>query len=221
MIQTGRHKLAAARGISRLAMLLLLAVAAAAGITAVLQLRGPAGRADAFACELELDKLQKLLPPGGEESLGNGRTVLSESGITCPSGGDLYVIVQDGKLVPVCGLHATDTALRTQINAEQALGQLRASVRISQLLEDSSQAMELKLNALPLTAQEVEELPGLVRGTASTGGYDGTVCFYRIAGGEISRFCYADPDHCAVWQNGIWMLDGKTVPTVDIGYPAG
>lgn len=211
MIHGILKKLTVRRGVNRLVLLLLLAVLAAAGLSLIPVMRASMGKAEYFACELELEKVNKMMPVGSEVTMKAAQAALQESGASCPSGGDYYIVhgANSADMKVVCGIHEPDTSLRTRLNADAAYGQAEELVRMGILLQQENDTAELTLNGATLVAHMVEDLPDIRRGTDSTYEYDGTVVFYRLSEEKINWFCYADENHCAVWEKTRgWSMDG-------------
>ena len=133
----------------------------------------------------------------------------------CPSGGNVYLIRDNNDIyVPVCGLHDDDTKLRVRLNASYARDALKEARRIA--LRDTGvepESVEITVNSKPLTCVRVLQEEDIHRGTSTTNGYKGIVCFYGLAGegsftqfkdveeGDICYFVYADENHCAIWRS--------------------
>ena len=132
----------------------------------------------------------------------------------CPSGGEVYLIRNDkGIYEPVCGLHDSDTKRRVRLNASRAKDLLEEGRRaILKEGGDEPDSVAVTLNGRQLECMRVMAKEKLRRGTGTTQGYKGTVCFYGLAGegefpvskkakaGEICYFIYADENHCAIWR---------------------
>ena len=85
--------------------------------------------------------------------------------------------------------------------------------------EDDPETLEITVNGRKLVCARVSEEEAIHRGTATTNGYKGIVCYYGIAGdftfsaktagkgmgtakeGEICYFLYADENYCAIWRS--------------------
>ena len=129
----------------------------------------------------------------------------------CPSGGTVYLVRNDqGIFEPICGLHDDDKKLRVRLNASRGKDLLGEALRLARRVEPvEPESVEIVLNGKQLECVRVDEEPPIYRGTATTNGYKGIVCFYGIAGqgsftgaraGEIVFFIYADEYYCAIWR---------------------
>lgn len=133
----------------------------------------------------------------------------------CPGGGNVYVVYDKDADMPwrlVCGLHGEDRKECCRLNAAHVLDLVREEIKKAADEGSVPESVEVRLNGEKLVAKLTEEETGLVRGTYSTTGYNGTVAFYGITGigkigasseageGEICYFSFADPDNCANWK---------------------
>lgn len=160
-----------------------------------------------------------------EDSLENAMKtldeVMPERPNLCPAGGTVYLIKNDlGIYEPICGLHETDRKLRVRLNASRGMELLREALKQARDADGvEPESVEIELNGKPLECVRVGEVLDLRRGTATTNGYKGIVCYYGLEGdgsfatgkvnsGDICYFVYADEDHAAVWhaKNG-WTGD--------------
>ena len=140
--------------------------------------------------------------------------VLPERPNICPAGGTVYLIKdENGIYKPICGLHDSDLKERCRLNASRVRDLLLAARerprRIGIAPEEES--FTISINGKDLVCQRVTEKVDLFRGTKTTVGFKGVVCFYGVAGsgdfenssakrGEICYFLYADEECCALWQ---------------------
>ena len=129
----------------------------------------------------------------------------------CPRHGNVYLIKdKHGIFEPVCGLHNSDAARRTRLNASYAgnvLEEARKNIMEKAKEGDPEpETIRIKVNNEPLECVYVTEEPNIRRGTSSTKGYDGIVAFYGTGEqNEINYFLYADENYCAVWhENEEW-----------------
>lgn len=134
----------------------------------------------------------------------------------CPAGGSVYIVPKGNSLLDwdvVCGLHCADSKLRTRLNADNVLEQLREALKREQDLGNPyPETLSFTLHGKPFTAVLVDEPTGLRRGTRTTADVEGIVAFYSIVGhsafgadsgmkdGQLWYFSYADEDHCANWS---------------------
>lgn len=143
----------------------------------------------------------------------------------CPTGGTVYFQREkDGEWKAVCGLHDSDHAKRTRLNASYVLRNLRQALLSAQRRGDAlPKELTVGLNGKELRCALVEKEAGIRRGTSTTKGYEdkGTVAFYGLSGlgsfadcseksgfvdGDgteapgICYFCFADEDNNAVWR---------------------
>lgn len=139
----------------------------------------------------------------------------------CPVHGNIYLIKdENGIYEPVCGLHDPDVKRRTRLNASYAEEMLATARRKSVPAgQHDPESIEITVNGKPLTCVHVTEEEVIHRGTATTNGYEGIVCYYGTAGdftfspktahkgmgsakeGEICYFVYADEHYCAIWRS--------------------
>ena len=133
----------------------------------------------------------------------------------CPAGGNVYLIRGANDIyVPVCGLHDDDAKLRVRLNASYAMDALKEARRIARRDTGAEpESVEITVNSKPLECVRVQAEEDIHRGTATTNGYKGIVCFYGLAGegsftsykdvaaGDICYFVYADENHCAIWRS--------------------
>ncbi|MBQ4381253.1 MAG: hypothetical protein II794_00780 [Oscillospiraceae bacterium] len=148
-----------------------------------------------------------------EESV---RAMMYKHNTTCPDGGDLYIIEDaEGRLTIVCGIHDHNDKERVTLNSARALKELqRAVLAAQQYGTPFPEKVTVTVNSIDYTALLVDEDPGLVRGTASTKGYEGTVILFSIVGhsdfgknsgleeGQVWFMTYAEPEECATWTYG-------------------
>lgn len=136
----------------------------------------------------------------------------------CPSGGTVYFLKgENGEWRAVCGMHDSDHAERTRLNASYVLKQVREKVRqaVSEGDPDegSPQEVTVELNGEKLACRLVSGETGIRRGTSTTDGYEGTVAFYGLEGsgsfagtgagqGEVCYFCFANEEYNADWRAG-------------------
>ena len=133
----------------------------------------------------------------------------------CPSGGTVYFLKQkDGEWKAVCGMHDSDHAERTRLNASYVLRQVREKVRYEKLGGNPfPKSVTVELNGEPLTCELVPEEVKLRRGTGTTQGYEdlGTVVYYGLEGygafqgtgvseGEVGYLCFANEEYNARWR---------------------
>lgn len=162
---------------------------------------------------LIIEYLGKFKEDSIEDAMKSLDEIMPERPNLCPAGGTVYLIKNDiGIYEPVCGLHETDRKLRVRLNASRGKDLLGEALRKARYDNKGAEpeSVEIRLNGKPLTCERVGEVLPLRRGTATTNGYKGIVCYYGIEGdgittgkvgrGEICYFVYADEDHAAVWR---------------------
>lgn len=216
-----KRKLLCDRGVTRLTLLLLIAVIALAVIIAIPIAQRYLARSEDAACALAIASAQRKIDEsevlaGGELSAEEARLAATQAvkdwDELCPSGGDCYLLPKQGGYTVVCALHTDDAKLRTRLNADRALTKLREALDAERLMGRAAP------ETVPVTVNG-EELPvlltwaetGLTRGTLSTSGYEGTVAFYMTDGADVVYFSYADEVHCANWSDGAgWTGDSFT-----------
>lgn len=134
----------------------------------------------------------------------------------CPDGGTVY-LVESGQEAPkytlICGLHDTDAARRTRLNADYTFSQIEDALRAARKAgEPAPTTVEVSLNGKIYTAQQTDAPVSIYRGTDQTDGYDGTVIYYGVAGagnfatfanteeGTPGYFLFADENTMVTWQ---------------------
>ena len=140
--------------------------------------------------------------------------VLPERPNICPAGGTVYLILgENGIYKPVCGLHDSDLKERTRLNAARVRDLLFAAREKPRKIgiDPEEENFKININGKDLKCQRVLERVQLFRGTRTTAGFEGVVCYYGVAGsgefkdssakkGTICYFLYADEECCALWQ---------------------
>lgn len=222
-----RCKLHSESGMSWLIAILLLAVIVLSITAMIPTYRRYQEQGKAVACATALDTARRQLASdfmvGGFE---NGKADEAKEFVSyvmngwddlCPDYGTVYIIrrTDDSPMDwdIVCGLHCSDKKLRTRLNADNVLEQLREALKKAQA--DGVQypeSLTYTLHGKKRTALLVDESTNLKRGTSTTEGYEGIVAFYSIVGhsdfgagkgkdGTLWYFSYADEDHCANWRS--------------------
>lgn len=162
---------------------------------------------------LIIEYLGKFKEDSVEDAMRTLDEVMPERPNLCPAGGTVYLVKNDlGIYEPICGLHETDRKLRVRLNASRGRELLEEALKDArEAAGEEPESVNITLNGKPLECVRVGERLDLRRGTATTNGYKGVVCFYGIEGdgsfstgkaepGEICYFVYADEDHAAVWR---------------------
>lgn len=216
------RKLQSRRGVNVLILILLVLVIALAVVITIPAIRSYELRGEGLACSVALKKAQDMLDA---QYMGKGTLTYDEAiavverskwdmDALCPAGGDYYVVEEPDrqqKYRVTCGLHESDTRLRTRLNASRAYALLEENLeeRARRGLEPTAADLEFTLNGKTVTVKRLEEDNGLRWGTGSSIDYEGTACFYSLTEeGEISWFVYADINHAAVWTlSGGWSGD--------------
>lgn len=136
----------------------------------------------------------------------------------CPDGGDVYIVPKANSPLDweiICGLHCSDSRLRTRLNAWNVREQLQEEL-LKQQTDGNPypETLPFTLHHREYIAQLVDEDVGLKRGTKTTMGMEkaGIVAFYSLVGhsdfgadsgmkdGKMWYFSFADEDHCANWS---------------------
>ena len=133
----------------------------------------------------------------------------------CPDGGNVYIVPKENSPLNwevVCGLHCSDSKLRTRLNAYNVREQLKEALLVSRNEGNPyPETLPFTLHSKKYEARLVDAPTGLKRGTRLTEGVKGVVAFYSVAGhsdfgadsgmkqGELWYFSFADEDHCANW----------------------
>lgn len=223
-----QEKLHSSRGISRLIAILLAAVIVMAIVCLIPIYQHYQTQAATLACATGLDTARRQLADKFMfDGFENGDAEDAKEWIAfvmngwddlCPDGGDVYIVHNEpGSALEwdvVCGLHCADKKLRTRLNSENVLQQLRDGLHREQLLDNPyPESLEFTLHHRQYTAYLVDEATNFKRGTDLTKDYEGIVAFYSIVGhsdfgadsglddGELWYFSYADENHCATWTN--------------------
>ena len=164
---------------------------------------------------LVLDMISRGQTVSLDEAAGQLVSTLPGRSGYCPSGGTVYFVRQkDGEWKAICGMHDDDYALRTRLNSNYVLRQLREQVKAEQRLGTPvPKKVTVDLNGKKLNCELVTREVNLRRGTATSRGYEdsGTVAFYGLEGngsfretgakkGEVAYFCFADEDYQAGWK---------------------
>ena len=223
-----RKKLNTRRGISRLVaimLVLILVLSIVCMIPVYLKYRHPA---KIIACGTALDTARRQLAGNfmfdGFEDRDVEKAkefvafVMNGWDDLCPDGGDVYIVPKGDSELDweiICGLHCSDSRLRTRLNAYNVREQLRnALIAEKNNGNPYPETLPFTLHHREYTAQLVDASSGLKRGTKTTMGMEkaGIVAFYSIVGhsdygadsgmkeGEIWYFSFADEDHCANWS---------------------
>lgn len=210
-------------GVTRAAAILLALIAVMLVIIAMPSFRVFEYRSEKMACEqamksardgLIIEYLSNWKAGTVEEAMVTLDQVMPARPNICPSGGTVYLLRGDnGIYEPVCGLHNDDKKLRVRLNASRARELLAQGLREQRwALRTEPESVEINLNGKSLECKRVQQEQYISRGTATTSGFEGTVCLYGIAGdgdftvsknarkGEICYFVYADENHCALWR---------------------
>ncbi len=209
-------------GVTRAAAVLLVLIGVMLVLIAIPGWKVYRYRAEKTACEqamksardgLIIEYLGRWDAGSVQEAMKTLDEVLPERANICPAGGTVYLVRGDnGIFEPVCGLHDSDKARRTRLNASRAKDLLAEALREARRdSEEEPESVEIQLNGKALECVRVQEEPYLRRGTRTTNGYEGVVAFYGLKGegdfaksagkkGEICFFVYADEDYCAIWH---------------------
>lgn len=219
-----KNKLTDRRGLSRAAGILIIIIAVllvAVGIPVYIHLQSVYREMDCMAAMKSAnDQLRIAWITSGEgldpdEAKQAVAKAMDGWDDLCPGGGTPHLAKFPDSECPykvVCGIHDSDTAERTRLNAEYVLDRLRYELKLSAARGvPYPETLTVNLNGKPLEAKATDKNTNIKRGTYSTPGYEGTVCFYAVKGaadfsggtnasdGTIFYFCYADDDHCASW----------------------
>ncbi len=179
-------------------------------------------RAEAYACNVAMKKAQDVLIA---EFLADPEMTLSEATVVvdrsklamdslCPADGDFYLLPEKGSWHIICGIHESNTKLRTRTNATRVFEMLEEQVNSA--VESGRRMLETtfiwQINGKPLEVIRLEGNNGLRRGTDYSIDFDGVVCFFSLnAEGRLHWFVYADANHAAVWKEGEdWSGDAYT-----------
>ena len=223
-----REKLNSERGISWLIaimLVLIIVLSITSMIPSYLKYREQAKR---LACGTAIDTARRQLASNfmfngfendsAEEAKKFVAYVMNGWDDLCPDGGDIYIVPKANSPLDweiVCGLHCSDSKLRTRLNAWNVRDQLEEAL-LKQQNEDNPypETLDFTLHHRKYSALLVDEDVGLKRGTRTTMGMEkaGIVAFYSLVGhsdfgadcgmkdGKLWYFAFADEDHCANWN---------------------
>ena len=153
-----------------------------------------------------------------------------------PGRGDVYIVPKADSPLDweiICGLHCSDSRLRTRLNAYNVREQLREALLIERNKGNPfPESLPYTLHSKPHTALLTDADVGLKRGTRLTEGQEGIVAYYSVVGhsgfgadagmkeGEMWYFTFADEDHCANWSyHDEWTGDSyRNVTGTDYQY---
>lgn len=222
-----RGKLNSARGISYLVAIMLALIAILSIVVMIPTYQKYQNQGKNLACYTAIDTARRqLIAEFMLEGFEDGKAEEAKAFVTyvmngwddlCPDGGDVYIVPKagaGGSWEIICGLHCSDSRLRTRLNAWNVREQLRNALLKEQAKGNMyPETLPFALHHKEYTAELVDESTGLKRGTRTTMGRekDGIVAYYSIVGhsdygadsgmkeGEIWYFSFADEEHCANW----------------------
>lgn len=221
-----RSKLHSESGVSWLIAVLLVAVLVLSITAMIPTYRRYQEQGKAVACATALDTARRQLASdfmiGGfengkaDEAKGFVSKVMNGWDDLCPDYGTVYIFrrTDDSPMDwdIVCGLHCPDKKLRTRLNADFVLEQLKEALKKAQADGVTyPESLPYTLHGKTRTALLVDASTNLKRGTSTTEGYEGIVACYSIVGhsdygadkgkdGALWYFSYADEAHCANWS---------------------
>ena len=222
-----RFRLGERAGLTRLHGILLVLIVVMCVVITIPAVRSCNADGEAVACAAGLDTAQRRLAQDIIEGNSDQDALEAKEVVTvamngwddlCPGGGRVYLVRAKSGNMPfllVCGKHDSDKKRCTRLNSGYVLQQLQENLRRSRLLGEAfPKTLTFELNGERWTARLTDEEVPFRRGTSTTRGYEdkGTVAFYGIKGhsdfcagsavkdGEICYFSFADPQHCAMWQ---------------------
>lgn len=219
-MKTLRSKLTSTLGISRLVVIMLIAIGVMLVILAIPLWNSFSYDSARMACEqamksaqdgLIIDYLHKFESSSVKETQATLDEVMPGRENLCPAGGTVYLVEgSNGVYEPVCGLHDRDDKRRTRLNASYVYEHLedeRAKLKRRGLEEPES--ITIEVNGKPLEVVRLDEDPGIRYGTKAMLDYEGLIAFYGVdENGRLSFFIYADEDHCARWsRSSRWLGD--------------
>ncbi len=139
----------------------------------------------------------------------------------CPSGGSIYFQKEEnGVWKAVCGMHDSDHAKRTRLNASYVLKQVQEQVHAAQRKGNKyPEEVTVILNSTEIVCKLVTEETGIRRGTGTTHGYEGTVVFYGIAGhGTFKSNGTAGSEGGTKGNSGLLQVNAEGAPDGEICY---
>ncbi len=133
----------------------------------------------------------------------------------CPDGGSVYIVPKENSPLDweiICGLHCSDSKLRTRLNSYNVREQLKEALLRKQNEGDPyPETLPFTLHGKAYEAHLVDAPTNFKRGTRLTEDVEGIVAFYSLVGhsdfgadsgmkeGALWYFSFADEDHCANW----------------------
>jgi len=221
-----RSKLHSERGMNRLIAIMLVLVIVLAVITLIPSYKKYQDQGKRVACGVALDTARRQLASNFMlNGFENGSAEEAKKFVTfvmngwddlCPAGGSVYIVPKADSPLDweiICGLHCSDSRLRTRLNAYNVREQLKEALLIQKNQGNPyPESLRYTLHSKEHTAYLVDADAGLKRGTKLTEGQDGIVAYYAVVGhsdfgadsgmkeGELWYFAFADEDHCANWS---------------------
>ena len=208
-----RKKLVSRRGINRLVAVLVVLAVILLIVAAIPTYRAYKARADIYSCTVARKKAQDMVDVEFlwnysltyDEAVAVVERAKMEMDALCPAGGDYFLVERedsDQKYLVTCGLHESDTRLRTRLNAYHVYELLN-----EEIFNARRRGVELELpvvltvNGKELVLEELEAPNDLRYGTDANIDYKGIVCFFtRDEAGEVNWFVYADENHAGRWN---------------------
>ena len=133
----------------------------------------------------------------------------------CPDGGSVYIVPKENSPLDweiICGLHCSDSKLRTRLNSYNVREQIKeALLRRQNEGNPYPETLPFTLHGKAYEAHLVDAPTNFKRGTRLTADVEGIVAFYSLVGhsdfgadsgmkeGALWYFSFADEDHCANW----------------------
>ena len=224
MVYRAWRRAADRRGASPVIAVLLILILIVIGIAAVPIVKDMLEKEARTECEAALTTARRQLTTDFLLSASSGSytskdarnavVMLGHDNI-CPSGGTVHIIGEeygDSEPKMVCGLHDSDTKLRTRLNAEYVLAQAEKKLADEQkFVKSYPQSVTVSLHSKDLTLNLTDEKLGLRSGTDKSKEYEGVVAYYGLVGhsnfgsdsalndGSVFYFFYADENHYAIW----------------------
>lgn len=213
------------RGISKLAVVLIILAIVLAAVIAIPVTISVLQKTSAIGCEQALDTARRQLYDAYqigtihnvEDAKNYVAYVMNGWDDICPDCGNIYIVKQDGNAEEpyriFCGLHNADKKENTRYNAESVLDQVKAAVKKCQAEGNKyPDSVTVKLHNKDVVVTRVEKETNINYGTNSTPDVKGTVIYFGITGKfeyekseerDDSLICYfdfADEEYAAVWS---------------------
>ena len=205
-----RQKLHKISGLSRLALILVLAILVMLAIILVPMILPYFSQAEDTGCATAMKSAQRKLDNtyilDGEMTEAEAQRAATQAvkdfDDLCPAGGEIYLIRggTTGYTV-VCGLHDPDAHQRSRLNAARTLERVERALLREKTINnnDAPVSLTVTLNSRELVAVRDPLRDGLRYGTDATMDREGTLASYDLENGELVWFNFADENYALTW----------------------